>query len=653
MRTKLPKLISSAGAILVLLASISLAASAAPPMRPSVCEKDYTVRFGDSISNIADKYFGNVLAYPAIVEATNQAAKEDSRYTPITSVDVIEFGQVLCIPSREDAEEMLGGQFPSSQAVAASRVSSSSEEPPTNAEPATSGAPSTSGNIRFSRDSQVSRQPFQLTLTNLAEGTLHFTTNGALPNANSTPFQGPIDISQSTVIRVQAFDDAGTPIGDVHTKSYLVVNYNQSIPVISIVADWGDLDTLHANTNERGRDWERPINLEYFTPGGKVAFNVKAGIRIHGGVSRSFSRKYSYRIYFRKSYGGPGMLDYPLFEDSVVTKFDKLILRAGYNDAFTYQNEALQPTVESSGAVYIRDQVVRNLHRDMGQPIAHGSWVLLYLNGEFWGLYNLTERIDLQYLQSYYDPDSEWDVIAKEVGHDSQGNWINREGARDGNYGGWLDNQDWVGSADFSNPGNIGDLEWRVDMENVFSYMFLQAYVQNYDWPRNNWIVYQRTDAGAEGNERKWRMMIWDAEFGLGGGSQGFKTDINTVVNVYSPHDSITRILEKPFIHNCGMKHRFVNRAREYLGVENLENKPADQVGQLSKDRVRAEVLKQASIVRPFIQMEADRWVPGSGLGAAVWEQNISNVLRFVEEREDVVLHHLDELRYQTFTDCQ
>jgi hypothetical protein len=101
------------------------------------------------------------------------------------------------------------------------------------------------------------------------------------------------------------------------------------------------------------------------------------------------------------------------------------------------------------------------------------------------------------------------------------------------------------------------------------------------------------------------------------------------------------------------MKHRFVNRAREYLGVENPENKPADQVGQLTKERVRAEVLKQAAIVRPFIQMEADRWVPGSGLGAAVWEQNINNVLRFVEEREDVVLHHLDELRYQTFTDCK
>jgi hypothetical protein len=519
--------------------------------------------------------------------------------------------------------------------------------------PASAASPPQAAAVRFSLDSQVSTQPLQVRLTNPGEGTLRFTTNGALPDANSTPYQSPINVDKPTVVRAQVFDDAGNPVGDVSTKSYLVVDYNQTIPVISITAAQGDLDTLHANPTQRGRDWERPITIQYFEPGGELGFDVNAGIRIHGGRSRSVSPKKSYRIYFRKSYGGPGKLDYPLFEGSEVTKFDKLVLRAGYNDAFTYLNEVFEPTVQSTGAVYIRDQVVRNLHQDMGQPIAHGSWVLLYLNGEFWGLYNLTERVDLQFLQSYSDKDSEWDIVEKEVGYDHLGQWFSREEARDGNYGGWLDNQNWVGSVDFSDPGNIGGLEWRVDMENAFSYLFLQAYVQNYDWPGNNWTVYQRTDPGAVGAERQWRMMVWDAEYAFGGGSKGFQTDMNTLIKVYSPHDSITRILEKPFIHNCGLKHRFVNRAREYLGVENLEGKPADQVGQLSKERVRAEVMKQAAIVRPFIQMEADRWVPGTGMGAAVWEQNIDNVLTFVEEREDVVVHHLDELRYQTFTECK
>jgi hypothetical protein len=503
--------------------------------------------------------------------------------------------------------------------------------------------------VIFSQDSIVVAQPFQLTLTNpIPGGTIRYTTNGSLPDINSTPFTGPIAVDHNTIIRAQIFDAAGTPVGDVQTKSYLIAGYNQTIPVISIVADWNDLNTLHTFPEERGPDWERPINLEYFAPGGQTQFNVKAGIRIHGNFSRLYSPKKSYRIYFRQSYGGPGNLEYPLFPDSPVTKFDKLVLRAGFQDTFFHRGI---PGLSDKHltARYINDQVVRNLHRNMGQPIAHGSWVLLYLNGEFWGLYNLTERIDLQFLRSYSDKDSNWDIITKESGWEN-GIWYNREEVKEGNYGGWLDNQNWVGSADFSNPGNIGELEWRVDMENVFSYLFLEAYAQNTDWPDANWIVYQRTDPTATGSERKWRMIVWDAETTFGTGAD-FKTDLNTLMNVVSPHDSITRILEKPFIRSCYLKVAFWQRAREYLGVDNLNNRPPNEVGQLSKERVKAEILKQAEIVRPFIDMEAQRWAPD--MGVANFDHSIEQALRFVDERQDVILNHLDNLRNQTFTQCQ
>ena len=507
--------------------------------------------------------------------------------------------------------------------------------------------------VYFSRPASVSKYPFQLTITALVKGTIYYTTNGALPSPLSTPYTGPISIDQNTVIRAQVFADGGNALGDVYTNSYLVIDFPQTIPIISLVADWGDLNTLHNNPVMRGREWERPMNMEYFTPNGNVAFNVRGGMRIHGGASRMRSEKKSFRLYFRTAYGGPGKLNYPLFKDSPVTEFDKLVLRAGYNDTFTYRDEALIPTVQSFTAKYIGDQVVRNLHRDMGQPIAHGDWVLLYLNGEFWGLYNLTERIDLQMLQSYSDSEADWDVIQKDVGYGPDDEWIIREVARDGDYGAWLENQEWIAQADFANPGNIGLLKWRVDMENVYAYMFLQAYVQNYDWPQNNWVVYRRKDPAAVGPESQWRMMIWDAERSFGSGSLGYKTDINTIFRVHSPHDSITRILEKPFIGNCALKHEFVNRSREYLGVENRYNKPPDQVGQLTKERIKAEIQTQAAIVRPYIQMEIDRWVPDLGVSLALFDHNINNALRFVDMREEVILHHLDILRYQTFLHCR
>jgi hypothetical protein len=286
----------------------------------------------------------------------------------------------------------------------------------------------------------------------------------------------------------------------------------------------------------------------------------------------------------------------------------------------------------------------------MGQPIAHGSWVLLYLNGEFWGLYNLTERIDQQFLRSYSDKDAEWNIISKESGWEN-GVWYNREEVKEGDYAGWLENQNWVGSADFAVPGNIGVLQNRVDLENVFSYLFLEAYVQNLDWPDSNWIVYRRMDSGAKANEGKWRMMVWDAETTLGSVDGGFKNDINTLERAYSPHDSITRILEKPFIKNCWLKVQFWQRAREYLGVENTANRPPNEVGQLSKERVKAEILKQAEIVRPFIALEAGRWAPD--MGVANFDHSVQQALNFVDERQEVILHHLDAMRNQTFTTCQ
>jgi hypothetical protein len=503
--------------------------------------------------------------------------------------------------------------------------------------------------ITFSPEAMVTGQPLAVTLTKQAAGTIRYTTNGSPPNANSPTYTGPIPINESTVIRAQLFGADGNPVGGSYTRSYILANYEQTIPVISLATDWGHFNAMFAFPEQRGKESERPINIEYFEPGGFPGFNVPAGIRIHGNFSRLFSPKKSFRIYFSKSYGGPGNLDYPVFEDTPVTKFDKLVLRAGFQDTFTHRGIP-ERADRHLQAKYISDQVVRNLHRDMGQPIAHGRWVLLYLNGQFWGIYNLTERIDLQMLRSYSDKDAEWDVIVQESGWD-EGVWYNREEVRDGGYGSWLENQNWVGSADFTVPENIGELKWRVNMENVFSYMFLQAYVQHTDWPSANWVVYRRWDERGQPPEIQWRMMVWDTEDSFGSGEDN-RVDINTVVRVYSPHDSITRILEKPFIGYCGMKHEFVTRAREYLGVENKFGKPPTEVGQLSKERVKAEIMAQAEIVRPFIPLEAERWAPDLP-GLQIFDQNVQNMLHFADVREEVILHHLDELRYQTFTECK
>jgi hypothetical protein len=287
----------------------------------------------------------------------------------------------------------------------------------------------------------------------------------------------------------------------------------------------------------------------------------------------------------------------------------------------------------------------------MGQPVVHGRWVLLYINEQFRGLYNLTELVDLSYFKSYSVKNAAWEAISQETTQTVEGEWVRQEIALTGSDEDWLALQNWAASADFTDPNNVTALEARVDLENLFSALFLQAYGQTYDWSNNNWVVYRRSDAQASGPEAKWRLLIEETEGSFGSGSDGFKTDLNPLEPVFNSNEGMTRLLAKPFKDNCELKGRFEQRAREYLGVENPAGKPERELGQLSKERVKAEILKQAAGVRPFMPMEINRWA--GNLSLDIFDQNIQNALIFIDQREEVILHHLDMLRSQISTDCR
>ena len=209
------------------------------------------------------------------------------------------------------------------------------------------------------------------------------------PTVDGQEYTAPVAVTETTVLRAVALDE-GVPVSAVTTAMYLV-GESTSLPVLSLVTDpvhlWDEVTGIYTNAQERGRSWERPVTVEWLSLEGEVGFNVGAGLRIHGNWGRE-KAKQSFRLYFRGEYG-PRELAYPLFGAEPGQTYDQLVLRAG-NDDSLLGNRA--------EAVYVRDQLVRDLHGAMGQVAAQGRWVTLYLNGAYWGLYNLTERIDDTFL---------------------------------------------------------------------------------------------------------------------------------------------------------------------------------------------------------------------------------------------------------------
>ena len=357
-------------------------------------------------------------------------------------------------------------------------------------------------------------------------------------------YSGPIDIATTTTLRAAAFRDRYVP-SEIVTHSYLFLadviqqpeqpdgypsrwanmpasygmdpqvvgennlfddNYRntiiddlQSLPTLSLVFDPDNLfasNGIYQNPTQTGDRWERATSVEFFDPHGQEeGFHVHSGIRVMGGSSRQPDiPKHSLRLEFREAYGW-GSLEYPMFADSpfgagATTSFDELVIRVGFNNSWMHRHY-----YQSLRGEQPRDQWVRDLQFAMGHPSARGRFVHVYLNGMYWGIYNIQERPAAPHMEEYFggDKDSDWDVI-------------NSGAAIDGSTRSWVQlHRDARDADEFE---KYQELQERVDVVNLADYMLLNFYVGNTDWDGHNWISAKKTDG-------PYRFYAWDSEFAI------------------------------------------------------------------------------------------------------------------------------------------
>lgn len=295
------------------------------------------------------------------------------------------------------------------------------------------------------------------TLTTATPGaTIVYTTDGSVPTlANGTKIAPPtsgattatLSISSTTVVRAAAFRSGYlasavtsesyffisdilqqpeyTPAGaywDVGmdatvvnntTQKYSVAQALAAIPTISMSLDaadmFGSASGIYTHPLEEGDAWERAASIEYFDPNNAAnQFSINAGVRISGSVSRDPSRpKKGFKLFFRGEYG-ESKLDFPIFgSTNPQTVFDHLILRAGHNHSWAN----LGGTNLSTGE-YMRDQFARDTQKALTGKSSAGDWVQLYINGQYWGLYNTAEDIDPDWaVANYGGNDTDYDIV--------------------------------------------------------------------------------------------------------------------------------------------------------------------------------------------------------------------------------------------------
>ncbi len=293
--------------------------------------------------------------------------------------------------------------------------------------------------------------------------------------------------------RVMDYEMDPTIVNDPHYGALLDESL-RAIPSLSLVTAMDNLD-LYAQPRARGPETERPVSLELIDPSGEqLGFQVNAGLRIQGGAGRwEFMPKHSFRLFFKRQYGAPQLV-YPLFPDSPVTEFDTVILRAGVDRSFAGHPPAPDRQVDHRQTTYARDEWLRNAQLAMSGVGVHGRFVHLYLNGLYWGLYNLVERPDHAFASSYLGGDkADWFAV-------NHGGMI--EGLADrfniliqlAQEGGLADPSRYTTMLEFIDPVQFSD------------YLIVNWYAGNGDWPNNNWYADVSYPAG------KNLFWAWDGE---------------------------------------------------------------------------------------------------------------------------------------------
>lgn len=332
-------------------------------------------------------------------------------------------------------------------------------------------------------------------------GEVYFTTNGDVPTENSTLYEGQeIPIFQSTVIRARSFVNGMLP-SEVATGSYLI-NVSHTTPIVSVVTDNQNLYGADGIFDNWEQDWERYAFMSYFDslPGHPFLFDRHAAMQIDGGAGGSRSNpQHSFRLELAKGDLGETPVELGLLpQRENREKYSKLYFRNGSNMYLTLPYKDGSQVEMMAGAT--------NGYYSAMRPVT------VYLNGSYFGLYEMREKFDTEYFESEDDfadneQAEEMDILSVSYWNGGQLRAVNGDAQ---NY--W-DSWAAVEGLDPQASNFLEIADQYFDMEYMTDYIIGESWMGNSDWPWNNIKAYR---SGA--TDYRWRFATIDLELSLAPG---------------------------------------------------------------------------------------------------------------------------------------
>ncbi len=444
----------------------------------------------------------------------------------------------------------------------------------------TPNAPNHDGYLRISNEptSQIAQGVYtsdsDFTVPLAAEGTIYYTLDGSDPDTSSLVYTGPIQISETTVLRAAAIEP-GKMISGIYTATF-IVGEPHDIPVVSLVTDpenlWGP-DGIYKSGDLAIKEQVRPANVAYLGDDG--SFSMDCRINLHGFTTATVFPKKTFALRFLDAYDG--MLNYDVFEDGEVTHFRSLLIRNAYESTVSTQmHDALMGQLASEASDTMLSQKYK--------------YVALYLNGEYWGLYAIRERHSAEHYAAYMDvPASTVHTVRYCI--DEQ-NSLNRL-------------YQFLGWHNLKTKENYDYACTVLDMESFADWIIFESYVCNIDINGNIRYYYCSED-------QLWHLGLADLDLGMFNYS-GFR---NTATTFH--HGRLVYAV----MANEEFQHLIATRLAELLETT------------LSDEHVLATLDHMIDTIKNEIILDAERW----NYGIAGYNRFVREMREFCDGRAEYLI---------------
>jgi gliding motility-associated-like protein len=433
--------------------------------------------------------------------------------------------------------------------------------------------------------------------------TIRYTTDGSVPTTTSTLYAGPINIPSTTVLRAKAFS---TNESSFTASGTYFINVNHTVPVVSVAgAGNGSVASLLAGNSGISPQgffeiWEAD---QSFVDKGEGEFNK------HGNDSWAYDQR-GFDFIMRDQFGYDHEIDHQIFPETSRDNFQRVILKPGASDNYPFEN----------GGAHIRDAFVHTLSQKADLKLDERTWrpCVVYVNGQYWGVYELREKADDADYTEFYANQDKFNL-----------QYLKTWGATWSEYGGTQAQTDWdalrtyIATNSMANAANFAYVDSQLNWESLVDYFVINSYIVNQDWL--NWNTAWWRGLDPLGDKKKWRYTLWDMDacFGhyinyTGIPDASANADPCNVENLPNPGgQGHTDILQKLIDENPIVEQYYITR---YMDLVNTY---------FSCDYMNFLLDSMINQITPEMTQHCARW----GGSLAGWQSNVQDMRDFMNAR--------------------